>query len=188
MLKSEIRSFYKEKRSGLSPSEIVRISSQVQALVGDSFSFKGKFISLFLPIERQHEINTYGLLEEILCQGGYPVVSKANFSDLSMSLYLYEGVSQLTLNNFEIPEPNGGVEIQAEQLDLVFVPLLGLDDNGFRVGYGKGFYDRLLGRCKPECLFIGLHLFDEFTQIDDIHQNDVALHMCITPEGKYDFR
>jgi 5-formyltetrahydrofolate cyclo-ligase len=188
MLKSEIRSFYRQKRSGLSPFEIERISSQVRTLVGDSFSFKGKYISLFLPIESQHEINTYGLLEEIIHQGGIPVVSKANFSDLSMTLFLYETSSQLTLSDYGIPEPKGGIGISAEKLDIVFVPLLALDDKGFRVGYGKGFYDRLLQSCKQECLFIGLHLFDEFTQIDDKHQNDIALHMCFTPVGKYDFR
>jgi 5-formyltetrahydrofolate cyclo-ligase len=188
MLKSEIRSFYKEKRSGLSPNELERISSQVIALVRDSFSFKDKYVSLFLPIERQKEINTFGLLENILQQGGYPVVAKSDFSDLSMNLFLYESANQLKLNDYGIPEPTSGTEIQAEQLDVVFVPLLGLDDKGFRVGYGKGFYDRLLGRCKPDCVFIGLHLFDEFTNVDDLHQNDIALHMCFTPIKKYDFR
>jgi 5-formyltetrahydrofolate cyclo-ligase len=188
MLKSEIRSFYKQKRSGLSPTEIERISSQVQALVGDSFSFKDKKISLFLPIARQKEINTFGLLADIIQQGGHPVVARANFTDLSMSLYLYEGASQLTLNSFGIPEPTSGIEIQAEELDLVFVPLLGLNNCGFRVGYGKGFYDRLLQRCAPKCVFVGLHLFDEFMPIEDLHQNDIALHMCITPVRQYDFR
>lgn len=188
MLKSEIRSFYKEKRSGLSPNELERISSQVIALVRDSFSFKDKYVSLFLPIERQKEINTYRLLENILQQGGYPVVAKSDFSDLSMNLFLYESANQLKLNDYGIPEPTSGTEIQAEQLDVVFVPLLGLDDKGFRVGYGKGFYDRLLSRCKPDCVFIGLHLFDEFMNVDDLHQNDIALHMCFTPIKKYDFR
>jgi 5-formyltetrahydrofolate cyclo-ligase len=188
MLKSEIRSFYKQKRSGLSPNEIERISLQVQGLVRDSFSFKDKYISLFLPIERQKEINTFGLLEDLIQQGGHPVVATSNFSDLSMRLYLYEGEKQLTFNNFGIPEPTTGKEIQAEMLDFVFVPLLGLNDKGYRVGYGKGFYDRLLVRCKPECVFIGLHLFDEFMDVDDIDTNDIALHLCITPKRIHDFR
>jgi 5-formyltetrahydrofolate cyclo-ligase len=104
-----------------------------------------------------------------------------------MSLFLYESANQLKVNNHGIPEPTGGIEIKAEQLDIVFVPLLGLDKNGFRVGYGKGFYDRLLNRCKPECVFIGLHLFNEFMNVDDLHQNDIALHQCFTPTKKYDF-
>ena len=188
MLKSEIRLLYKEKRTGLSPNEIVRISAQVQALVRDSFSFKGKYVSIFLPIERQNELQTYSILEDIIQQGGFPVVAKANFSDLSMELFLYESQSQLKLNNFGIPEPINGIEILATQLDFVFVPLLAIDDKGYRVGYGKGFYDRLLSCCKPECLFIGLHLFDEFIAIEDLHPKDMALHMCITPKGLYDFR
>ena len=102
MLKSEIRSFYKEKRSGLSPNELERISSQVTALVRDSFSFKDKYVSLFLPIERQKEINTFGLLENILQQGGRPVVAKSDFSDLSMSLFVYESAHQLKLNELRL--------------------------------------------------------------------------------------
>lgn len=188
MLKSEIRFLYKEKRSGLSPKDIKRISAQVQALVRDSFSFKGKYVSLFLPIERQNELNTYGILEDILQEGGLPVVAKSNFSDLTMQSFLYESASQLKLNHFGIPEPINGIEIQATQLDFVFVPLLAIDDKGHRIGYGKGFYDRLLASCKPECLFIGLHLFDEFISIEDLHPNDIALHMCITSNAKYDFR
>ncbi len=188
MLKSEIRSFYKKKRSGLSPYEISRISSHVQTLVMDSFSFKDKYISLFLPIEKQHEINTYELLEGIILQGGHPVLSKSNFSDISLSLFLYEESKQLTLSEHGIPEPTNGKEISAKVLDVVFVPLLAINEHGHRVGYGKGFYDHLLSNCKPECLFIGLHLFDEFIEISDLHPNDVPLHLCFTPSGMYDFR
>ena len=63
----------------------------------------------------------------------------------------------------------------------MFVPLLAIDTKGNRVGYGKGYYDRFLKQCKKDCLFIGLQLFDEIIQIDDINQFDIALHYCITP-------
>ncbi|MFZ9587405.1 MAG: 5-formyltetrahydrofolate cyclo-ligase [Crocinitomicaceae bacterium] len=188
MLKSEIRSLIKEKRTGLSPFDISRISSQVLALVMDSFSFKGKYVSLFLPIEKQHELNTYGFLEEIVLKGGFPVLSKSNFSDHSLSLFLYEGTSQLALSSIGIPEPKSGREIPEEKLDFVFVPLLAINHQGHRVGYGKGFYDRLLSKCKPDCLFIGLNLFDEFVEISDLNKEDIPLHICFTPNGKYDFR
>ena len=134
MLKSDIRKLIKEKRTGLSPFEITRISSQVQALVMDSFSFKGKYVSLYLPIEKQREINTYGLLEDITLQGGHVVLSKSNFADHTLSLFLYEGSNQLELSSFGIPEPKLGRIIPEEKLDLVFVPLLALNQNGHRVG------------------------------------------------------
>ena len=188
MTKADIRKHYKAKRAQLSPYDLTKISAQVQALVLDHFSFAAKFVSIFLPIEQQKEISTYGLLEDILLKGGHPILSKANFTDHSLTLYHYEHPSQLELNSFGIPEPKHGRTIMAQKLDYVFVPLLAISSDGQRVGYGKGFYDRLLKQCKPDCLFIGLHLFDEFVAISDINNNDIPLHLCFTPGGVYDFR
>jgi 5-formyltetrahydrofolate cyclo-ligase len=39
-------------------------------------------------------------------------------------------------------EPAGGRPVRARELDLVFLPLVGFDDAGHRIGMGKGFYDR----------------------------------------------
>lgn len=188
MTKAEIRTLFKAKRAQLSPYDITKISAQVQALVLDYFSFSSKYVSIFLPIEQQKEISTYGLLEDIILKGGHPILSKANFKDHSLTLYHYEHPSQLEISSFGIPEPKHGRTILASKLDYVFVPLLGLNSEGQRVGYGKGFYDRLLKQCKPDCIFIGLHLFDEFTEISDLNPNDIPLHLCFTPGGVYDFR
>jgi 5-formyltetrahydrofolate cyclo-ligase len=188
MTKAEIRTLFKAKRAQLSPYDITKISAQVQALVLDYFSFSSKYVSIFLPIEQQKEISTYGLLEDIILKGGHPILSKANFKDHSLTLYHYEHPSQLEISSFGIPEPKHGRTILASKLDYVFVPLLGLNSEGQRVGYGKGFYDRLLKQCKPDCIFIGLHLFDEFSEISDLNANDIPLHLCFTPGGVYDFR
>jgi 5-formyltetrahydrofolate cyclo-ligase len=94
----------------------------------------------------------------------------------------------LEVNSFGIPEPKFGEEIPEVKLDFVFVPLLAINNRGHRVGYGKGFYDKLLAKCKPTCVFIGLNIFDEFVVIDDINSLDIAIHYCITPGGFYDFR
>jgi 5-formyltetrahydrofolate cyclo-ligase len=188
MTKAEIRTLFKAKRAQLSPYDVTKISAQVQALVLDYFSFSSKYVSIFLPIEQQKEISTYGLLEDIILKGGHPILSKANFKDHSLTLYHYEHPSQLEISSFGIPEPKHGRTILASKLDYVFVPLLGLNSEGQRVGYGKGFYDRLLKQCKPDCIFIGLHLFDEFSEISDLNPNDIPLHLCFTPGGVYDFR
>lgn len=188
MTKAEIRKLYKAKRAELSPYDLSKISAQVQALVLDSISFSAKYVSIFLPIEQQKEISTYGLLEDIILKGGHPILSKANFTDFSLSLYHYQHPNQLQISSYGIPEPKYGRSILANKLDYVIVPLLGINSDGQRVGYGKGFYDRLLKLCKPECVFIGLHLFDEFIEISDLHKEDIPLHICFTPSGIYDFR
>ena len=70
----------------------------------------------------------------------------------------------------------------------VFVPLLCCDSQGHRVGYGKGFYDNFLGNCNQEVLKIGLSLFDIESSIDDIHEKDIALDICVTPSSIYYFK
>ena len=187
MLKAEIRKHYKAKRAQLSPYDLTKISAQVHALVLDSIPFTSKYVSIFLPIERQNEISTYGLLEDIILKGGHPILSKANFTDYTLALFHYEHTSQLEINSFGIPEPKHGRTILAQKLDYVFVPLLGLNSDGHRVGYGKGFYDQFLSECQPETIKIGLSFFEAENTITDVFEKDVRLDFCITPKKCYRF-
>jgi len=187
MLKSEIRALFKEKRKGLSLLELNSKSQQITNLIRNQIDFKNKEVSIFLPIEKQKEFDSYPLLEELIDQGAKPIVSKSSFEDYSLTLYRYENVSQLEINPFGIPEPKYGEIIPESLLNIVFVPLLAIDIKGNRVGYGKGFYDKLLAKCSTECLFIGISLFDEFVEIDDINPFDIPLHCCFTPELYHEF-
>lgn len=188
MLKSEIRALFKEKRKGLSYLELNRKSQQITNLILNQFQFKNKEVSIFLPIEKQKEFDAYPLLEELIIQEAKPIISKSNFEDSSLTLYRYESVSQLEVNAFGIPEPKYGEIVSESLLDVVFVPLLAVDKMGNRVGYGKGFYDKLLAKCLPTCLFIGISLFDEFVEIHDLNPFDIPLNCCFTPEFYYEFR
>lgn len=188
MLKSEIRALFKEKRKGLSFLELKRKSQQITNSILNQFDFKNKEVSIFLPIEKQKEFDSYSLLEKLTLQGGKAIISKSNFEDCSLILYRYENVSQLEVNAFGIPEPKYGEIVSDAILNIVFVPLLAVDKKGNRVGYGKGFYDKLLAKCSPKCLFIGISLFDEFVEIDDLNQFDIPLHYCFTPNLFYEFR
>ena len=64
---------------------------------------------------------------------------------------------------------------------MVFVPLLAFDIKGNRVGYGKGFYDNFLAKCKPETLKIGLSFFEPENEIREILPKDIRLNCCVTP-------
>ena len=86
-----------------------------------------------------------------------------------------------------IPEPRTGVPTPDEKIDMVIVPLLAFDEQGFRVGYGKGFYDRFLKRTRPECKKVGLSYFVAEKRIDDVDAHDVPLDQCVTPEGVMQF-
>ena len=55
-------------------------------------------------------------------------------------------------SDFGIEEPVDNNFIQPDEIDMVIVPLLICDKKGYRVGYGKGFYDKFLARCRPDCI------------------------------------
>ncbi|GAL62151.1 5-formyltetrahydrofolate cyclo-ligase [Algibacter lectus] len=90
-------------------------------------------------------------------------------------------------NNYNIPEPIDGIEILDDKVEVVFIPLLAFDTLGNRVGYGKGFYDRFLVKCKPETIKIGLSFFEASAEITDVFESDVRLDYCVTPERVYEF-
>ena len=73
------------------------------------------------------------------------------------------------------------------EIDLVLVPLLAFDKNGYRVGYGKGYYDKFLSNCRPDVIKIGLSFFDAVDEIEDIDDYDLPLNFCVTPQRLYDF-
>jgi 5-formyltetrahydrofolate cyclo-ligase len=163
--KQEIRLLFKQKRLELTPSDLDNRSSDVCDRLFSNFQLEGKTVSLFLPIERHKEINTYEILEKGISIGARFGIPKSNLESLTMKHYVYESPSQLQLNELGIPEPNGGKLIKDTEFDYVLVPLLAIDLNGHRVGYGKGFYDRFLENCSSKCIKIGLHLFDDFVEI-----------------------
>ena len=181
MTKQQIREHYKKKRSEITKDQLKSNSETICSIIFENIELRNKTISLFLPIEQQNEINTYLILEKAVLDGARVGLQRINKQDISLKHYLFENKQQLIRNNLGIPEPSYGEEVTSTEFDIVFVPLLAIDIKGNRVGYGKGYYDRFLKECKEECLFIGLHLFDEFTNIDDINKFDIALHYCITP-------
>lgn len=181
MKKSELRKQYKEKRKLLSPKSLDDASQAITEQVLSNFQLEGKTISLFLPIERHFEINTYGLMERAFSIGAHVGLPVADFHLNTLIHRVYNDETILHLNEFDIPEPKNGKKMTSDQFDYVFVPLLAVDKRGFRVGYGKGFYDRFLKACKPSCKFIGLHLFDLVDEIEDVEKTDIPLHLLVTP-------
>lgn len=187
MLKTDIRKLYKAKRSALSEHDIDYLSRKITQNVIRNFDITNTICSIFLPISRQNEVNTYFILELVNQLNTTFVVSKSEFETGELLHFIYESNNQLEENTLGIPEPKYGTAILPREIDFVFVPLLAIDDRGNRVGYGKGFYDRFLAQCSSKCQFIGLHLFDELVTIDDLNPLDIPLHSCVTPNKIYHF-
>ena len=91
-------------------------------------------------------------------------------------------------NRYGIDEPVDCAEVNAEDIGMVFIPLLAFDTRGFRVGYGKGYYDRYLKKCRPDVLRVGFSFYSAEEFIDDVNEYDVEMDICITPGHSYIFK
>ncbi len=89
-------------------------------------------------------------------------------------------------NAWGIPEPLEGEIAMPADMDLIFVPLLGFDLKGNRIGYGKGFYDRFLKDTRPDAIKIGLSFLGPVETIT-ADPWDIPLDYVITPHQSYAF-
>jgi len=187
MTKQELRNKYKDLRAALTQDERDERSLEIanQALSMDIWNHS--YYHVFLPIERLCEINTQYLLSILGGKDKHIVISKSNFKKGTLSHYLLTDSTKIVVNKYGIPEPEDGIEIPANKLDVVFIPLLAYDSDGNRVGYGKGFYDRFLAQCKPEVVKVGISYFEPEEYLIDSSELDIDINHCISPKKTYSF-
>lgn len=188
MLKKEARSYFSNLREKITTQEIDELSKKIHSQLISNFDFFQKKISIFLPIQEKKEINNFLLLQKFENTKTIFAAPVSDFKKNTLKHIVLDFKSeQIQKNKYNIPEPVYGNEILSTEFDIVLIPLMTFDKKGYRVGYGKGFYDRFLAACKNECLFIGLSLFERIDQIDDIDKYDIPLNYAITPDKIYQF-
>lgn len=189
MTKELLRQEYRLKRNNISPLEKSKLDDLL-LLQFQQKDYSGIHTLLsFWPIETQNEPNTHlfsrylhFMLPDLLIS--YPV---SNHSQLSMTAIAIDEDTVYQTDSRGITEPTEGTVLSPEKIDLIFVPLLVCDTQGYRVGYGKGFYDRYLARCCAHTITMGFSYFEPVAPITDTHSFDVPLHYCITPQDIYEF-
>jgi len=187
MTKADLRKIYKRKRKALAKNDIedysLAISNQLLTLP----IWEHSFYHIFLAIEEQKEVNTEYILNILSGKDKNILLSKSDFKTGDMTHFLLTDSTPIKKNEYNIPEPVDGIEISNDKIDVVFIPLLAFDKKGNRVGYGKGFYDRFLVKCKPNTIKIGLSVFEAENEITEVFESDIKLNYCVTPKQTYFF-
>lgn len=146
-----------------------------------------KYIHVFIPIVKNNEIDTWLIIRNIW--ENFPhiqlVASVTDFEDKVLRNFIWKPDTVLRENDWGIPEPQNAEPINDVLIDWVIVPLLCFDKRGYRVGYGGGFYDRFLQKCRPGVVKVGVSLFPAIPAIEDVDTYDIPLTHCITPQTAY---
>lgn len=81
---------------------------------------------------------------------------------------------------YGIPVP---IEARAVRVDAIIIPVVGFDQHGYRLGYGRGYFDRTLATYHPQPLTIGIAF--EMQRLENVYAqpHDIALHYIVTETG-----
>lgn len=188
MNKKELRLKYKQLRGQYSSEEIESLSLDISNNLLKMPIWEYSFYHLFLSISEKKEVDTETVLHILHGKDKNVVVSKSDFESGELTNYLLTDSTILKTNSWGIPEPVDGIEIPAEKIDVVFLPLLAFDQKGNRIGYGKGFYDRFLSECANRVLKIGLSFFEAEDELPGVEPHDIPLDYCVTPRKIYKFK
>ena len=188
MDKAELREYLLEKRNSLSREEVLSASESIIREI-DALIKKNKSIVLlgFMPLG--NEIDLRALYKKILA--GY---YKENFDiDIILGLprvcgkemrfFKIDSLDDLEKSKFGIMEPRLKSEEIIAKNAHVMVPLIGLDKDKRRLGFGGGFYDKYFGKHKDNTLY-GL-VYDFQMNIDfEVNEYDIAMdHIFMAKVG-----
>lgn len=189
MIKKTVRKEYLQRRMDI-PEEDLQQQTALMAFNFRKLSFPPvKYLMSYSPLLTTREFDV-SVCEDMLkqqnpsMQTAWPRISE-HASEMEACLMQRGGL--FVKNRYNILEPISENIIVPEQIDVIFIPLVAFDTKGYRVGYGKGYYDRYLARCKPMVIRVGFSFFDAVQGIEDINQFDVPLNFCITPYRNYEF-
>lgn len=155
-MKSAIRKEILNKRKQMSQEEVDAKSQQIlNQLISLNIVENPQVILCYMDF--RNEVKTDAIIEYLLEQDKVVVLPKVNTETNTLDLYQIEGFKDLVTSSMGIREPNEELpQILPSDIDLILAPGVAFDLNGYRMGYGGGFYDKLLPQVRPDCNVIAL--------------------------------
>ena len=141
--KKELRKILIEKRKHLPLEYRQHADAQIFQKIIDSEAYQTAR-TIFCFVSTADEINTHPVIEHGLNHGKCMVVPKCIEKGI-MHAYQIHSFDDLEPGRYGILEPKEHCKlIQPSDIDLAIIPCLSCDPQGYRIGYGGGFYDRYI--------------------------------------------
>ncbi len=187
--KQALRNAYREKRKNLTQQQMhARLAAMLEHFREIPIKTGGMVLS-FQPILQNHEVPIQYFEDDAedvfsISSFCYPA---ADFGSGHMQAFLGDENIVWEEADFGLTQPRSGTLVMPHKMDSIFIPLLAFDEQGNRLGYGKGFYDRYLQTCRPDAQKIGFSWFEAEILLPSIDAHDVPLNYCVTPNRLYVF-
>jgi 5-formyltetrahydrofolate cyclo-ligase len=149
----------------------------------------GQRVALYAPLPE--ELNVAPLIELVRRHAGFIYLPRL-VDRRKRRMHFAAAHGPMTTNRLGILEPSDAEWIGVRQLDLVFLPLVGFDAEGMRLGMGAGYYDRAFSFLRSRRIWhrpklIGLAFAVQ--RVPSLHRapHDVLLDAVVTEEGVHEF-
>ena len=145
----------------------------IEKLKKDVHFKQSKKIGIYLSY--RNEVDTWKLIQEFKEKKEFyvPIVR-------GQEMYFTKYKEPMQKNKYGILEPNEKIENNKNKLDLMIVPLVGYNQDNYRLGYGGGYYDRYLKKYKGYT--IGLAYTFQYLKDYQPESFDIPLNQIITDE------
>lgn len=145
--KDRLRRQYRDLREGISKEERAQRDSAICQSALDLVSFRyAEIVLLYAPMEQ--EIDVLPIARAALKKGKRIAFPRCDAQSRTMQYHFVTSLTELGVSTYGIREPEAHLPVYDQSTDsssaVCFVPGLVYDRQGYRLGYGKGFYDRYL--------------------------------------------
>lgn len=181
-MKSEIRKQVLSARKAMSQDEVETKSAQILSrLMISPLLEQSEVILCYMDF--RNEVQTGAIIEYLWSLGKIVALPRVNPDTKRLDLYRVDGFRDMVTGSMGIMEPDTKLpQLLPEDIDLVLAPGVAFDEKGGRMGYGGGFYDRLIPTLRPDCQIIALAF--EQQVVDDLpsDSHDQSIHGILTEE------
>mgnify|MGYP001230074481 CR=1 FL=1 len=179
MLKNQIRKDILKIRKIRNLKNIKIKSNKIFDII-KKLNIKKKIIGSYYPIN--FEVDTLDLMLKFK-QKGFQISLPVIKNNFNIDFYKWNLKDPLYLNNYGIPEPNREKKVKP---NILLIPLVAFDKELNRLGYGGGYYDRLLRKKENIAITkIGLALSFQKVSKVPINRFDEKLNYIVTERSLY---
>lgn len=179
--KTELRQRYKQNRQLLPPGQKADWDSRIRTHVLRLYQYK-RCHTLLIYVSTEIEVDTRGIIEQALADGKKVAVPRCIPGTRMMDFHYIPSLEVLRAGAFSVPEPNPLLPVVTSFAScLMVVPALSLDSYGYRLGYGKGYYDRYMSEFTGQS--VGLCYARDFRRHMYHGRFDRPVDLIITEKG-----
>ena len=147
--KDAIRKEFSKKRDEMDVSERKARNEKICALATSLVSFRhAEIILMYAPIKS--EIDVMPIFKEALAKGKKVAFPKCNVEERTMKFHFVTSEEDLAPCAYGIREPKEDLPVydpeETKGIAVCYVPGLAFDVYGYRLGYGKGYYDKFMNK------------------------------------------